>query len=277
MAKDMELDSDECGMADDNDALGDITMEAKDGTKVPVEIKASTKAQRAALRAKLAADTIKMSPMLDEAHPKGSAKLDLDVSVSDDLALVEDLEDTHKAMMDVATAPVSVRKEAEAIAQLVAEGKISEDDLDSLVVEGLDNAAKEYYMKYFSEAGKEGKSFAQELIQESAKAKVASEIEAHKVKVSRAYDLAYEMVDCGLCASDRAAITSQVKDIVAMDDNGFASLKKVVASHATTRVKTAGRVPQVGVFGGSESGASVEGDLTSELERALSHGKRRMF
>ena len=235
---------------------------------------------RMAYRAKLAADTLKVSPHLHEAHPKGGFTTELDVKPSDNLAEVEDLEGIHDAMMDLANAPPKVRKEAEAIQALVTAGQLNPADVDSLIAEGLDKDAVAYWKKYWGEAGPEGSQFASELVKEHAKAKMEATLDTHRVKLARAYELTYEMIDRGLCAPDKAAISSQVEEILKFNDDGFDTLKKVVARHEPLTVKKAGRMPQVGLFGADESSSSHSGEpenLFSQLSVAFSGGGKRMF
>lgn len=284
-AKDGE---DDCSMSDDN-AADMVEVTTPDGKKVTVpagskvataEFDLASKEGRAAYRAKLAADTLKVSPHLHEAHPKGGFTTELDVKPTGNLAEVEDLEGIHDAMMDLANAPPKVRKEAEAIQQLVASGQLNPADVDALVSEGLDKDAVAYWKKYFGEAGPEGSQFATELVKEHAKAKAEEALNAHKVKLSRAYELTYEMIERGLCAPDKAAITSQVEEIMKFNDDGFDTLKRVVARHEPVAVKKAGRMPQVGLFGSDETGSSSSGEpenLFSQLSVAFSGSGKRMF
>lgn len=280
-------DADSC-MSDDN-AADMVEVTTPDGKKVTVpagskvataEFDLTSKEGRAAYRAKLAADTLKVSPHLHEAHPKGGFTTELDVKPTGNLAEVEDLEGVHDAMMDLANAPPKVRKEAEAIQQLVASGELDPSDVDSLVSLGLDKDAVSYWKQYFGQAGPEGSQFASELVKEHAKAKMEEEINSYKVKLARAYELTYEMVDRGLCAPDKAALNSQVEEIMKFNDDGFDTLKKVVARHEPL-AKKAGRMPQVGLFGTDDSVVQSSGDsdnnLFSQLSVAFSGSGKRMF
>ena len=76
-------------------------------------------AYRAELEAKLAAKSKDWSDMLQKAHPKGGETTQLDVKPEGDLAKVERLDETHDAMMDVATAPPRIRKLASDIQKFV--------------------------------------------------------------------------------------------------------------------------------------------------------------
>lgn len=278
----------DASMSDDN-AADMVEVTTPDGKKVtvPAGSKVATasfdltsKEGRAAYRAKLAADTLKVSPHLHEAHPKGGFTTELDVKPSDNLAEIEDLEQIHDAMMDLANAPPKVRKEAEAIQALVASGQLNPADVESLIAEGLDKDAVAYWKKYWGEAGPEGSQFATELVKEHAKAKMEATLDTHRVKLARAYELTYEMIDRGLCAPDKAAISLQVEEIMKFNDDGFDTLKRVVARHEPLTVKKAGRMPQVGLFGADESSSSSSGEpenLFSQLSVAFSGSGKRMF
>jgi hypothetical protein len=234
-------------------------------TEVTVTASLDTKDGRSALRAKIAADALKTSPVLHDAHPKGGFTTDLDVKPTGDLAKVEDLAEQQKAMLDLAKAPPKVRKEAETIHRLVSEGKLDPKDLDSLVAEGLDKDAVAYYKKYFSQVDG-GSEFASELIKEHAKAQAEANMEAYKVKMARAYELAYDMVSRGLCDSSRNSVSAQVDEIMKFNDDSFDSLKRVVARHEIKKEAT-GKLPQVGL---DTTSTQSESNLYEQLSAALS-------
>jgi len=280
----------ETNLADDNDAAGVITTEnAQQATDVAQKMPDAniqvgkvasfdTSNGRAAMRAKLAADALKTSPHLHEAHPKGNATTDLDVKPTGDLAVVESLEEEHDAMMDLANAPPKVRKEAEAINRLVKEGKLDPADLDGLVSEGLDKDAVSYYRKYFGQVDG-GSEFATELVKEHVKAEMEAELNKYRIKMARAYELAYDMVDRGLCHSDRNAVSSQVDEIMKVNDDSFETLKRVVAKHNPILHKEAGHMPQVGMIGSGEFAPASNNDdnLVAQLSAALSKTSKKMF
>lgn len=268
LADDSDSDSDD---SDELDANATVKQEELKDVKLPpnstVTVVAGfdSKASRAALRAKLAADSLKVSPLLHEAHPKGGFTTELDVKPTGDLAKVEDLEEVHEKMLDIATAPVKVRKEAEAIDQLVKAGSLDPADFDALIAEGLDKDAVAYWKKFYGEM-EGGSEFASELVKEHVKAEVEAEINLYKVKLARAYELVYEMVDRGLCANTVTAKSEQVDAVMKCNDESFETLKKVVAKHAPLMSKQAGRMPNVGI--NSEDYLSKpknEYDMLSEL------------
>lgn len=288
MAADDNDDDDNEGDDNDADALkvnhediakanpGAPTPTVGEEKMVTVAFDLSTKEGRTAYRAKLAADTMSVSPILDQAHPKGGFTTDLDTKVTGDLAHVEDLKEQHKAMMDVATAAPKVRKEAAMIHQLVSEGKLDANDLDSLVSEGLDAETVKYYKSYYGQVDG-GKEFANELLKEAAAKAAEEEKEAYRVKLARAYELAYEMVARGLCLNDRDAVSAQVSEIMKFNDDSFDSLKRVIARHQPIQ-KEASSIPRVGLIGSGEISTKVaEEDLQSQLTAAFSKSPRRMF
>jgi hypothetical protein len=251
-----------------------------------------SKEGRAALRAKLAADALgkeddgeiqdmskaKFSDMLQEADRLADGQTQLDTKPSDSLGKVETLPEINKQMMDVAKAPPKVRKEAEAIYKLVSEGKLDPKDLDALVAEGLDKDAVAYYKKYFGEVDGGGE-FATELVKEHVKAQLEAELGKYRVKLARSYELAYDMVERGLCHSDRAAVSSQVDEIMKFNDDSFESLKRVVAKHAPVLRKEAGRLPLVGMLGSGEvnGAAPTESDDWNQLSAAFAKTSKRLF
>ncbi|MCZ2224525.1 MAG: hypothetical protein LC122_12950 [Chitinophagales bacterium] len=285
-----EMDADDHCASDEDDDMNNAEMkvnkdelknlELKPGDKVTVASASfATKEGRTALRAKLAADTLKVSPLLHEAHPKGGTETDLDVPVADDLALVEDLEEVHKAVEEVAKASPKVRKDAEMINTLISQGSITEEDLDGLVAEGVDKAAVEYYKKYYGEAGKEGKEFADALLREQKKSASVDELAKEKVKLASAYDLAYEMAAKQLIADSKTAISEKVDEIMKFNDDNFMTLKRIVADYKpVTNVKTASfKVPSVGFTDSNENYTPQSDDLTTQLTFALSNPSRRLF
>jgi len=296
---DSTMDADvEAAAADANDLMAKPEelkdLQVKPGTEVKVvaSIDYDTKESRAALRAKLAADALgkqddgqihdmskeKFSDMLDHANRLTDGQTHLDVKPSDHLGLVETLPEVNKEMMDVAKAPPKVRKDAEAIQKMVSEGNLDPKDVDELVAHGLDKDAVAYWKKYYGQI-EGGSEFASELVKEHAKAKLEEELNKFKVKMGRAYELAYDMVERGLCHSDRTAVSAQVEEIMNFDDTNFQTLKNVVARHTPIH-KSAGRMPQVsGMVDLDEvkSSSQVEGSLQEQLSAAFSKTSKRMF
>lgn len=220
------------------------------GSTVTVTAGFDSRAERTIMRSKLAGESgLKYNPVLHDAHPKGGFTTELDVKPEGDLARVEDLEEKHDAMMDVATAPVKVRKEAEAIHKLVSEGKLDAADVDALIAEGLDKDAVSYWKKYYSQADG-GSEFASELVKEHVKAELETELNTYKTKIARAFALAYDMADRELCNREPNAIMDQVEKIMAFDNSSFETLKNIVAKHPNKMKKEAsGRLPNVGLLG----------------------------
>lgn len=273
-----ELKVEDVEEADMNEVMMDVDPTSLQGKKV--EIKASeeieedltTKEGRAALRAKLAAKAEEFAPVLDDAHKLTDQK-PFETKPSDDLGKVENIEERHKVMRDVAEAPAKVRKEAARLNQFISEGKVAEKDLEGLVAQGLDPAVVKYWKEFYGEAGKPGSEFATGLLKEHAKAQLEEEVNKHKVKIARAYELTNEMVRRGLVSDDRAAITAQVEDIMQWNDEGFEAMKRVVSKHA---LKKSASFPQVGMIGSGDPVAqtsSAEVSLQDALDQAFS-GRR---
>jgi len=260
--------------ASDANSAATLTLKPEDVAKLPpgtevkmAEFDLSTREGRTAYRMKLAADSGKFNPILNDAHKHLVHKSD-----AGDLGEVETIQEKHKAMLDVATAPPKVRKEAQELVDLVKAGKLANEDVDALVAHGLDPAVAKFYHELWNDA-EGGSEYANELVKEHAKAKLEEEMGAYKVKVARAFGLAYEMVDRGLCSRDASVLSSQVDEIMKYNDDAFDSLKRVVARHAPLSIKKeASRVPQVGLLGNDEPTASAEpDDLFSSLNRAFAN------
>lgn len=285
------------GMADDNMVVEVKTPQeaaevGKANPQETVKVMASidSRAGRAALRAKIAADAtgkeddgeiqdaskIKFSDMLHEADKLTDGQTQLDVKPSDNLGRVETLPEINKRMLEVAKMPPKVRKEAEAIQKLVSEGKLHPDHVEALIKEGLDKDAVAYWKHFYGEVDG-GSEFASELVKEHTKAEIAEELNKFQIKMARAYELAYDMAERGLCHTDRTAVSAQVDEIMKFSDENFDSLKRVVARHQPLS-KTAGRIPQVG-FRDDETPSTkalVEVDDYTQLSGMLGV-KKRMF
>ena len=289
------LADDAANAEDDNDLMAKPEelkdLEVKPGTKVEVTASSlATLESRAAFRAKLAADALgkeddgalrdmskeKFSDMLNEADRLADGQTELDVKPSGNLGRVETLSEVNKAMMELAKAPPKVRKEAEAIHRLVSEGKLDPSDLDALVAEGLDKDAVSYYKKYFNQVDGGGE-FASELVKEHVKADLEKELNTFKVKMARAYELTYDMVDRGLVTNDREVISAHVDELMSFNEANFETLKKVVARHSPSMRKEAGRMPQVGMLGSGEVTSAPASDDWSDLNAAFSKTSKRMF
>ena len=271
------------GEMDKNDV---VNFEVGDDGKVKgtadslADVKASedlnTPEGRAVMRAKIAQKGLKFSDMLSKGHPKGSVTVpDLDTKPTGNLAVVEDLEDIHDAMMDIATkATPKVRTAAEQIQKLVVAGKIDPNkDFDGLIAEGLDSAAVSYWKKFYGEAKDGGSAFAAELVKNYEGKKSAKLESTIRVKVARAYELAHDMADRGMIGGNHEAIKEQVDEILTYNEASFSSLARMVGRQKPLE-KTASHLPVVGYAQESMIGApglTLPGVNTSgtELKDAL--------
>lgn len=236
----------EGGMEGTPEEVGKAMKEKEANVKASFDL--STKEGRAAYRTKLAEKGLTFSDMLTKAHGKGGFTTQLDVKPTGDLAKVETLEETHKAMMDVAQAPPKVRKQAEEIQKYVAAGTINpETDFDGLVAQGLDADAVKYWKAYWGQSKDGGGEFGAKLVQDYNNKKVAEEKESYKVKVLRAFALANEMAEKEMIGKDASSINTQVNEMLVWNDESFESLKKIVARQSVQ--KRASALPQVGMLG----------------------------
>lgn len=254
---------------------------AKENPGVDVEVKKAameTKEGRQALRLKLSSE-MKWNPVFRQFHPKDKALPGpLDTKPSDNLEVVENLEETHDRMMEVATAPPNVRKEAAEIQKLVSEGNLNPKDLDLLISNGVDPAAVKYWKEFYGEMGPEGKEFASELVKEHVKARMEQENALFRVKLARAYEMTYEMIEKELLPNNKEAREAHVNEVLTWNDQGFESMKKVIARQTTSVQKAAGRMPQVGLYGSEESsGSNQKSDRELLIEAFATSKKSRMF
>jgi hypothetical protein len=273
---DKECEGDECD-ADDNDVK--LEVEVPDNAL-------KVKAERADMRAKLAQKGEKFGDILQKAHPQGKATTKMDVKPTGDLGVVENAHEVHDKMMDVATtAPRHVREAAAEINRLVVAGKINptEEEFANLVRVGLDSDAVKYWKQYYGQAkDSEATSFAADLVRETAKKKAEQEIETHRVKLARAFELANTMASKGIITGTREAINQQVNDLMKYNDESFNSVASMVDRLPT--VKTAS-MPVVGQADSMisqqvivpETKVSDSNDLVKELAAAFSGVKGRNF
>lgn len=259
---DKDIDNLEVTYADDgkdsNDAVDGTVVKLQPGTPVPTGAKAvtaefdlKTKEGRAAYRAKLAAEAdFAESDMPGIAHPKGGFTTELDTKPTGDLAKVETLDEVHSKMMDVVKADPKVKKQAEEIQAFVVEGKLAKEDVEALVAQGVDPEAVKYWKSFYGEEGKSGSQFATELTKDHVKAAVEKEMATYKVKIARAYSLAYEMMMKGQVAENADALSAQAEEIMQWNDEGFDSMKKLISKQA---FKKQASLPNVGLINDFDS------------------------
>jgi hypothetical protein len=253
LADDMEADSDM------DDAAADMALPVGSKIKTPtgqeLEVKASRDLQRQMLKSKLAAST-KASPSFEDAsgmaHPKGGEDLcELDEKQKTPDALkIETNYEQQEADLKVFTAPAKIKRLAAELRNGIREGKFSVADFPMMIQAGLDPAAVKYFKDNdFLGTDPEAKEFEKELVADHSKQKQAEEMQTFRVKLARAYSLAYEMADVGLVPRAPSAIEEQVNELMEMNDAGFNGMKRSVAARAATQVqKFAGIVPQMGAF-----------------------------
>lgn len=278
--------ADDTFFADDENDVVQMKPDGSMSGETPADVDAMTKAKKASVdlttkegramyRAKLAEKGLTFSDMLGKAHDKTGVTTQLDVKPTGDLAKVETLEETHKAMMDVATSPPRVRKMAEDIQKMVLAGRIDpRSDFPTLVSQGLDKEAVSYWKSFYGDAGKEGSQFASELVKEHASQKAAEEKETYRVKLARAYEVAYDMTRRGMIGDDRHALNQQVNELMKFNDDGFGSMRRWVERQPFAKTAS---IPQVGLIGSGEinfpAPEAASSDLASELSKAFSNRK----
>lgn len=209
-------------------------------------IKNMTRQERDALRVKLAQKGLQFSDMLQKAHPGGGFTTALDVKPEGDLAEVEDLPGVNKKMVDVALAPPrKVRQAAENIQRHVIAGTIDpKTDFPALIAEGLDPAAVSYWKKLWGEAhDPEASKWVSELVKDHQSKKASANEENLKVKVARAYELAYAMAERGLVQRDPRSLRQQADKVLNCSDESFTYLQETVSKIPVKKAS----IPDVGV------------------------------
>jgi hypothetical protein len=229
--------------------LGAVETGAGGELVVDTDKLASSKEARAAARVKLAQQgLLGFNELSNQAHPGGSADAvsaaNLDVKPSVPGSAFHVYKDLKDAMMELANMPPRVRKQAEAIQALVSEGRMKAEDVDKLVSRGVDPEAVKYWKAMWGEAkDQESKEFADKLTQEHAKAKQAEEIESHKARIKRAYQMANQMVAKGFISESQ--VDAQASDIMNWNDAGFESFKGIIAKQPVVKQAS---VPAVGLL-----------------------------
>lgn len=239
------------GTKDENMAKYTIdTDEDIDIEKLPNQGTLSTKAERAKRRMKLAEKGMAMSEMVNKAHPGGSRKVqdaaNLDTAPTAPFAAFHVIDDTHKAMEELANKAPKVRKEAGEIMRLVQAGELDPADVDGLVSLGVDADAVKYWKQMWSEAkDSESKEFANELTKEHVKQASKEEIESEKARLKRAYSLANAMIRRGMLEEGQE--DTQVSEMLKWNDAGFESFNSFVNKQPLIKGATGnGITPSVG-------------------------------
>lgn len=209
---------------------------------------------RARARVKLAQQgLLGFNELSNQAHPGGSADAvsaaNLDVKPSVPGSAFHVYKDLKDAMMELANMPPRVRKQAEVIQQLVSEGRMKAEDVDKLVSFNVDPDAVKYWKAMWGEAkDQESTEFANKLTQEHVKAKQAEEIETHKARIKRAYQMANQMVAKGYISESQ--IDAQASDIMKWNDAGFESFKNILAKQPN--ISKQASLPAVGLLSSGE-------------------------
>lgn len=268
-------DSGDLKMGPDGSLEGSPEEVGKAMKEVKAQFDLSTKEGRTAYRLKQAEKAMSISEMLGKAHKGGGLVLDLDMKPADNQGKVETLDEVHKVMVDVATAPVKVKKAAEKLDRYIKAGKIEEKDFPALIAQGLDKDAVAYWKKFLSQTDG-GSEFASDFVKEYAEKKASDEQEAYRVKLARSYELANTMVQKGFISNEASEISKTAKELINYNDEAFASFQNWV-SKTPSKVKTASAMPQVGI-GTFEQSVMVpvttnESDLVSDFSKMFSNKK----
>lgn len=242
--------------ADDGEDENDLKMNSDgsiEGTpeevgKAMKESKAldlSTKEKRAEARVKLAQKALKFSDMLkpDDVHRSGY-NFDADPKPSGNLAHIETLEETHNAMMSLVNAPPKVRKTAEQIRDLIAQGSMDETMFPGLIAEGIDPEAIKYYKTYLAQSKDGGSQYAADLLKDYGKKKAAEDQEAVRVKVARVYEVIQEAVEKGAISGDKVTKKAQFDQLMKFNDENFEHFASWISG--LPGIKKSASIPNIG-------------------------------
>jgi hypothetical protein len=230
-----------------------------------------TKADRAAVRTKLATSA---EEWIRKAHPQGSKKVE-NIPASGDLAVVETATDAQAKDLANLRQQAKVRKQAEALRELIASGQITTEQFPALVAQGaVDRDAVAYYKKMW-DLDAESKSYAIDLTKEQYEAKKKAEMDMFTARYKRAYALAQDKADRGYCGTSQADISAEADKLMEYDDNALMEIKKIVAQAPSTSALTkqaSARFPQVGVA--SDSSYSQVSTQPQTLEEQMTNALR---
>lgn len=213
-------------------------------------------AKRRAYRESLIAQAGKYDDVYEGEHGGQGPTLGLE---GDDK--VENLHETHEAMMDVATKDPAGPKVSEAAKKLdeaIKRGGINSSKLNELVALGaVDAEVVSYWKNYYGQADG-GSEFADGLVKEFNKSASQQDGDAKIVRYKRAYMLGMEAQDKGLINRTASALNEFVDSMVEMPDAIFNSYKNIVAQ---TKGPAKGVIPQVR---GDTDGIVRSAGLTTE-------------
>jgi len=229
------------------------------------EFDMTTAEGRKGYRRKIASDALKVSEMLNKAHPSGSETLgQLDTKSSE--AVVEDLPAVHSKMEEIARKDVKVAKNAKQLDDLIKAGRVKVANLDKLVANGMDSAAVSYWKQYYGQVDG-GSEFASGLVGDYENKKSAAvDEDAIKVKIVRAYEIAHEMREVGLIPNSREAVKNEVERVAKWNEEAYETMRRVIANHRNKMQKTAS---DNGV-GSIQNGLMMESNITTgEGDRSL--------
>lgn len=197
-------------------------------------------AKRRAYRESLIAQAGKYDDVYEAEHGGQGPTLGLD---GDDK--VENLHETHEAMMDVATKDPAGPKVSEAAKKLdeaIKRGGINANKLNELVALGaVDAEVVSYYKNYYGQADG-GSEFADGLVKEFNKSASQKDDDTKIIRYKRAYMLGMDAQDKGLIGRTASALNEFVDSMVEMPDAIFNSYKNIVAQ---TKGPAKGVIPQV--------------------------------
>jgi len=242
--------------------------------KLDKEFNMKTAEGRKSSRHKLAASVaskMQFSEMLQKAHPQGGTKLDGIANTNENY--VEDIKEVSSKMQESVSHEPKVKKAAEQLNKLIVAGKIDASNINEMVKEGLDADVANYWKKYFGQTDG-GSEFAAALLKDYSnsvsKEKKAEMEDNMKAKTIKAFELAYQMAEVGLCNKNQTSIRKEAEKIIGYDDNAYASVKRVVDHHAKMNKTASSTSVQVGLALDSDNSGDESTDLYQQLAMAFS-------
>ena len=264
-----EMEAEDMSYADDLDALleeleSEEEMDASDcGDMYALDATASDRKAWREKVAKMCSDCNTDMPVME------TKKLDGLAPVSEGGDEVEGIMEQHDKIMKAVENVPAVREAMGRLVQLMKVGALNDSDLndeDKLTALAVDPEAVKYYKEYFSTDQAE-KEFASELVKDYEGKKATASLENHKLRLKRAYDLAFEMQEKGMINQGVNALHDQASNLVDLSDKAFDSMKRSIA-RMSAPVKTASPVIQPGL-NAEEPNVSVDEDFRTQLMRVF--------
>jgi hypothetical protein len=241
--EEVEVEEEEKEDEDDLKATFDIDPNKMQITQAGVQLSnLKSKAERTNARIKLAKEGLQsFEHFTDVAHPQGSVEMPGEHEKTQVEAKFHTPEGIKEFMLKLVAITPKVKKAIEQIDTFVREGKLEVKDVDSLVSHGVDAEAVKYWKQFWGQAkDSQANEFAKKLTEPSVNSKSAEDKKIYEAKISRAYDLAYQMVANG--SINQNQVQQQASEIMSWNDAAFDTLKRTLSKNKGSTANVVGNI-----------------------------------